>query len=57
MVDGALTENPALGRRQLISIMDEGRTLADALKLDVSSLLYVGQKQFEKLPVLETEYE
>lgn len=50
-------ENPALGRRQVVSIMDEGRSLADALKLDVRSLLYAEQKQSEKLLVLETEDE
>ncbi|MBA2964685.1 MULTISPECIES: VPA1269 family protein [Ramlibacter] len=50
-------DNPALGRRQVVSIMDEGRSLSDALNLDVGSLLYAEQMQPEKLLMLETEDE
>lgn len=50
-------ENPVLGRRQVVSILDAGRSLSDALKLDVRSLLYAEQKQSEKALVLETKDE
>lgn len=50
----ASPENSAVGRRQVISVMDAGKSLSEALHLDVRSLLHVGHKKPEKPLVLES---
>jgi len=45
--------NPALGRREVISLLDAGRKLSESLHLDVSALLYDQESQNGGVLILE----
>jgi hypothetical protein len=51
--------NPALGRREVIALIDAGKNLSDMLKLDVRNLLHAAGRApaLSTSLVLETENE
>lgn len=59
LASAANSENPALGRREVIALIDAGESLSDMLKLDVRNLLHSATQApaLSMSLVLETEYE
>lgn len=59
LASAANPENPALGRREVIALIDAGKSLGDMLKLDVSNLLHSASRTpvLNSSLVLETENE